>query len=164
MPTRPVVSDTGPLHYLILIEAAECLAELFARVLIPEIVAVELTHPATPLAVRAWMNAAPSWLDCRSEAGAPRPSITPRDAGERAAIDLAKSVDARLLLIDDRAGDAAARVRGLETTGTLGVLVQGAQLGLVDLSTAVSRLRTTNFRCRPDLLDATLAKYGAGRK
>jgi predicted nucleic acid-binding protein len=88
--------------------------------------------------------------------------IVSRGAGERAAIDLARTVDAQLLLIDDRAGDAAARAHGLKTTGTLGVLVLGAQLGLLDLTTAFSRLRTTNFRCRPELLDATLAKYGGG--
>ena len=43
---RPVVADTGPLHYLVLIDAIDILPKLFGRVLIPEIVAVELSHSA----------------------------------------------------------------------------------------------------------------------
>jgi predicted nucleic acid-binding protein len=66
-----------------------------------------------------------------------------------------------LLLIDDRAGDMAARARGLETTGTIGVLLRAAQSGFVDLPTAFTRLAATNFRYRPELLDALLAQHEA---
>jgi predicted nucleic acid-binding protein len=158
---RPVVADTGPLHYLVLIDAIDILPMLFGRVLIPEIVAVELSHPATPSAVRTFLHAAPPWLERRPE----HPislgvGVTPqRDAGERAAIGLAQLVGAHLLLIDDRAGDAAARARGLETIGTIGLLVRATRLGLVDLRGAFTRLRETNFRCRPELLDTLLAQH-----
>jgi len=48
-------------------------------------------------------------------------------------------VSAALLLLDDRAAITEARARGFEATGTLGVLVRAAQLGLVDLETALTR-------------------------
>jgi predicted nucleic acid-binding protein len=44
------------------------------------------------------------------------------DAGERAVIALAASLQIDLILMDDRAGVAAARARGIAATGTLGLL------------------------------------------
>jgi predicted nucleic acid-binding protein len=77
---RPVVADTGPPHYLVLIDAIDVLPKLFGRVLIPETVAVELGHAATPAAVRAWIDAAPPWLERRP---APPVDVPPqRGAGE----------------------------------------------------------------------------------
>jgi predicted nucleic acid-binding protein len=154
-----VVSDTGPLRYLVLIEHIELLPELFGGVLISEIVCAELNRPSTPPLVRAWLATAPSWLEKRAispTAGLFPPRV---DAGERAAIELAQATNATLLLMDDRAGMAEARARGLEATGTLGVLVRAAQLGRVDLPGAFARLKATNFRYRPDLLDKLLDQH-----
>lgn len=47
---------------------------------------------------------------------------------------------------------------GLKVTGTLGVLEAGARRGLVDLPTAVARLRETNFRVSPGLLRTLLER------
>jgi predicted nucleic acid-binding protein len=156
-----VVADTGPLRYLVLIEAIDILPRLFGRVLIPEIVGAELSRPSTPLPVRAWLAAAPAWLERR--AAPPAPGILPPQlgAGERAAIGLAQAIGDALLLIDDRAGIEAARARGVRATGTLGILVQAARSGLVDLPTAFERLKATNFRYRPAMLDALLAQHEA---
>jgi predicted nucleic acid-binding protein len=154
-----VVADTGPLRYLVLIEAIDLLPKLFGRVLIPEIVSAELNRPSTPSPVRAWLATTPNWLERRSISPTAETFPTRLDAGERAAIELAQAMNAGLLLIDDRAGIAEARARGLEATGTLGVLVRAAQLGLVDLSGAFSRLKATNFRYRPELLDKLLAQH-----
>ena len=74
---------------------------------------------------------------------------------------LAYALGAGLLLIDDRAGIAAARARGFRATGTLGVLVAAAAEGLLDLATAFTALRTTNFRHAPALLDTLLAENRA---
>lgn len=156
-----VVADTGPLRYLVLIETIDILPRLFGRVLIPDIVGAELSRPSTPLPVREWLAGAPAWLERR--AGPSADGILPSQlgAGERAAIGLAQAIGDALLLIDDRAGIKVAWARGLETTGTLGVLVRAAQLGLLDLKTALTRLRETNFRYRPELLDTILARHKA---
>ncbi len=61
--------------------------------------------------------------------------------------------------MDDRAGVEEARRRGLQVTGTLGVLLLAARRGLVDLKAALSRLKVTNFRYPPALLDAMLATW-----
>jgi predicted nucleic acid-binding protein len=77
-----VVADSGPLHYLILLDYTELLRRFYGRVVVP-------------------------------------------DLGERAAIALAATLRADLLLIDDAAERAEARRRNLRVTETLGVLEPG---------------------------------------
>lgn len=57
-----VVSDTSPLHYLVLVGAVHYLPRLFSEVLIPPAVATELIHPNTPREVSSWATQAPAWL------------------------------------------------------------------------------------------------------
>ena len=81
------------------------------------------------------------------------------DDGETAAIALAISLDADLLLMDDRKGANVARGKGLRATGTLGVLDLAAQRGLVNFARAVNRLRWTTFRIPEALLDSPMKKH-----
>lgn len=156
-----VVADTGPIHYLVLIGEAEILFRLFAKILIPEAVRDELLHPEAPEAVRTWAAAPPDWLDVRAtpEADDADPVLTRLDRGERAALALAQAVHADLLLIDDREAVATARGMGFAVTGTLGILDLASRRGLIDLAATVARLKTTNFRYRPEILDTLLAAH-----
>jgi predicted nucleic acid-binding protein len=61
--------------------------------------------------------------------------------------------------MDDRAGVAAAYRRGLAVTGTLGVLDLAARRGLLDIATVVARLKATNFRYPPEIIEALLAEH-----
>ena len=153
----------GPIHYHVLIGEADILFRLFAKILIPEMVRNELLHPEAPEAVRAWTAALPDWLDVHEtpEADNADHVLTRLDRGERAALVLAQTVRADLLLIDDREAVAAARGRGFLVTGTLGILDLAARRGFIDLAAAVARLRATNFRYRPEILDALLAAHTA---
>ena len=153
-----VVADTGPLRYLVLIGRAEMLPRLFGPVSVPATVADELRHPNSPDAVRAWAAGPPPWLAVYPDPAEPAPELRRLDPGERAAIALAHALGAGLLLMDDRAGVAAARARGCLVTGTLGVLVEAAGQGLLDLTAAFAALRATNFHHSPALLDALLAE------
>jgi predicted nucleic acid-binding protein len=75
------------------------------------------------------------------------------DAGEEAAILLALELHADLLLMDDEEGVMAARAKGLEVTGTLGLLSRAAHRHLINLADAFERLRRTNFSCRQEIMD-----------
>lgn len=158
---RLVVADTGPLNYLVLIGASELLPQLFATVLVPATVHAELAHRDAPPSVRAWAERPPAWLDIRPVPAESNDDATLRalDDGERAALALAHALHADLILMDDRAGVAVARERGFAVTGTLGVLTLAARRGLIDLRAAFARLEATNFRCRPDIMDALLAQH-----
>lgn len=158
-----VVADTGPLRYLVLTDHIALLPRLFGAVSIPATVAGELRHPHAPDAVRAWAADPPPWLAVHPDPA--EPVAEPRlDPGERAAIALAHVLGAGLLLMDDRAGVAAARARGFRVTGTLGVLVEAANQSLLDLAVAFTALGTTNFHCSPTLLNLLLDENKARRE
>jgi predicted nucleic acid-binding protein len=78
------------------------------------------------------------------------------DAGEEDAIALAIELHADLLLMDDREGVIVARRKGIEVTGTLGVLAFAAKRGLLNLVDAFDRLKQTNFRYQQRIMDMLL--------
>jgi predicted nucleic acid-binding protein len=139
-----VVPDTSPINYLVLIAQIDLLAGLYNRILIPPAVLAELKHPLAPKPVRDWANNAPQWLEVHS----PKSSlILPKlDLGETEAIALATEVHADLVLIDEQEGRQEAVLRGLKVAGTLSVLDEADQAGLVIFDDAVAELRKTSFR------------------
>jgi predicted nucleic acid-binding protein len=161
-----VLADTGPLHYLVLIGESGILPQLFTKILIPDAVRDELLHPEAPSAVRDWAANPPDWLEVHASpsVGHDDPELQRLDRGERAALALAEAVGADLLLMDDREGVAAARSKGYAVTGTLGVLDLAARRDMIDLDAVVTRLRATNFRYRPEMLNALLARMNTRRR
>jgi predicted nucleic acid-binding protein len=163
---RVVVADATPLHYLILINAVNVLPRIFEKVHVPIEVCDELSCEATPPPVRTWMQQPPEWLEILAApvAASEDSSLQALDLGERAAIVLAESIRADLLLIDDRAGAILAQQRGFAVTGTLGVLDLASQAGLLHLQDAFTRLQKTNFRYPPSLLERLLDEERNRRK
>ena len=161
---RAVIADTGPLHYLILIGHSDILPALFEKVIIPSVVRDELARMEAPNAVRNWIQAAPAWLEVRAHPGSPfdDASLESLDDGERAALALASSIAADLLLMDDRDGVRIARNRGFRVIGTLRVLALGARRGLLDLTDAFEQIKRTNFRYREEIMNELLDQQGRG--
>ena len=147
-----VVADTSPINYLVLIGHIEILPRLYTRILIPPAVLAELNHPAAPEPVRYWASHRPGWLEVLTPKR--RVDIAELDFGESEAIALATEMQVEVLLIDDRAGREEAVRRGLKIAGTLSVLDEADQAGLVDFESAVLRLRQTSFRVSTAVLAA----------
>jgi predicted nucleic acid-binding protein len=158
-----VVSDTGPLHYLLIIGHIDILPRLYGEVIVPATVAGELRHSRAPAVARAWAERPPTWLLVHPDPADNSALPAELDAGERAAIALALATGAELLLADDRAARNAARAFGLGTVGTIGILDLAARRRLLDLPAAVAALRGSNFRCSPVLFDALLEADRARR-
>jgi len=158
---RLVIADTGPLNYLILIGHVDLLRVLFEKVLLPIAVQRELLSSKAPAVIQNWIASPPAWLEVREAPRNPADdaSLMGIDAGEKEAIQLAVSIHADLLLMDDRKGVNAALSRGLRVTGTLGVLDLASQRGLVNFTQAVSLLRRTTFRIPEALLDSLLKRH-----
>jgi predicted nucleic acid-binding protein len=55
--------------------------------------------------------------------------------------------------MDERLGVRIAREQGLAVTGTLGVLVQAARRGMVDIEHSLTDLQATDFRCSHRVLE-----------
>lgn len=159
-----VVADTGPLHYLILVGQIDALQNLFSGVVIPDAVRDELADPSAPVAVRQWIASPPAWLSVHVVGpGVLVPEDAGLDRGERAALALAIDQQPDLLLMDDRAGVAAARARSFAVTGTLGVLTRAARRGLLNLPAALDALDRTNFHWTPSLRARVLAEHTKNR-
>jgi predicted nucleic acid-binding protein len=151
-----IIADTAPLNYLIQIGEVSVLAQLYGHVVIPSAVQTELLDTGAPAEVRGWIAEPPDWLEIRSLDQAPT-AISPKlDAGEIEAIALAEILHADLLIVDDMPARREAERRGLPIIGTLGVLREAAFEGLLDLPSAVARLRRTNFHVSAELLEKLL--------
>ena len=149
-----VLSDTSPINYLILTDQVDVLPALFAQVIVPAGVLQELQHSGTPEPVRRWISQPPTWITIRAAT-----SVDPLlrlGRGEAEAISLAVELKADLLLMDDRRGRREAQSRGITVAGTLNILVAAASANLVDLPTAVAKLRATNFHIAEKVLSRAL--------
>jgi predicted nucleic acid-binding protein len=114
---RVVVADTSPLFYLLSIDQIGLLPQLFGNVSIPEAVYKELCHPAAPVLVRDWVAHLPAWMEVRLVDILDDAALAPLGAGERAAITLALSLHADLILIDERKGTSVALNKRFDVTG-----------------------------------------------
>lgn len=145
-----VVADTTPLNYLILIGRTEILGRIFGEVLVPQAVMEELRHPKAPPEVVRWLRETPPWLtvvpvrqlDVTIQLG----------KGENEAISLAIERSARIVLMDERLGRAAAQARGLLPIGTLNLIDLADEMRLLDSLSALHDLARTNFRADQELL------------
>ncbi len=137
-----VVSDTGPLNYLLRLDVIEVLPQLYGSVVIPEIVRQEMRHPNAPAVVRAWAESLPEWVILRQ----PQALLSIKlDAGELAAISLAAEMHADLILMDDLRGRQAVDAQNLKIVGTLGILDNAARNSLIDFTDAIAKLRQAGF-------------------
>jgi predicted nucleic acid-binding protein len=126
---RLVISDTGPINYLVLIGHIDILPVLFEKVIMPVAVLDELTDQDAPPSVQAWIASPPVWIEVEENPASSDDALLAQlDDGERAAITLAAALHAELLLMDDREGVIAARRRGLAVTGTIGILIPSSQI------------------------------------
>ena len=94
----PVVSNTSPLNYLVLIGEIEILPALHHHVVIPVAVSEELHDPATPDAVRGWIENPPGWLEIRRPKHLPDERLGELGRGERDAILLAEELHVALVV------------------------------------------------------------------
>jgi predicted nucleic acid-binding protein len=158
-----VVADASPICYLILIGEIEVLPQLFTEVWLPREVLHELLDDGAPPSVRTWASEPPPWISIRATPENARTSTDSNmnrlHSGERATMLLAESIHAALILVDEKSARRVAIERGLRVTGLLGVLVEAAKRGFLDLALALDRLTKTSFRYSPGLLKSVWERY-----
>ena len=150
-----VVSDTSPVNYLLLIDQIDLLPRLFQQIIIPDVVRKEMLDPLPPPALQQWITNPPSWLKVQTVSGVDA-TLNTLDPGEQAAITLAQTLPADLLIIDERLGRRVASDRGIPIIGTLGILDDAASQGLIELADAIARLQQTNFRISRRIIQTLL--------
>jgi uncharacterized protein len=154
-----VVSDTSPLCNLALIDHLWLLKSIYQTVIIPTIVADELTAAKNPtIATIPQLD----WIQSRSLTNLTISTQLQRDrgldAGEANAIALALELQADDLLIDERLGRREARQLGLPMIGILGILLAAKQRQLISAVQPLmdALIQQANFRVSPKLYQQVL--------
>ena len=155
-----VVADSSPLRYLIVVGEQELLPELFGETWIPSAVLIELSASSTPAGVRTFLNNPPGWLKVREPREETLETISAElDRGERAALALARELNADLVLLDDAAARSEAKSLGFRITGTVGVLRLAAERGLINVPAIVEQLRQSGFYLNDSLIHAAFDEW-----
>ncbi|MFM7716910.1 MAG: DUF3368 domain-containing protein, partial [Microcystis sp.] len=102
-----------------------------------------------------WIANPPSWLIIEAVQTIDE-TLNFLDPGEQAAITLAQTLTADLLIIDERLGRRIASERGIPIIGTLGILDDASSRGLIELSDTIARLQQTNFRISHRIIEKLL--------
>jgi predicted nucleic acid-binding protein len=152
-----IVTDTGPLNYLLLSGYVHLLPELYQVVLLPTAVLNELQHPKAPQGVRDWVRSIPHW----AIVSVPEDNSRFRELGlgEREAIALALEKRVEFLLMDETEGRKIAVQNGIHVKGTLGVLEEASGKGIIDFADAISHLRATGIFLAESLINEVLSRH-----
>ena len=128
---RLVVADAGPLVHLSEIEAIELLRSL-GEMHVPEAVEQEVS-----VLLESWSSSRPDWVyvtsldSSRNVESRAWEQAGLLDRGEADAIGLARQLSASWLLTDDASARLMAEALGIETHGSLGVVLFSASQGTV---------------------------------
>lgn len=129
-----IVSDTSALSALAQMGWLDWLRERWQRVAVPEAVWLELASIGDDAGWESLLTAKnEGWLSIHTASDRSLVARLSRnlDGGESEAIALAVELHANALLIDEMDGREAAKKLGLETTGTLGIVIWAKRQGLV---------------------------------
>ena len=153
----PVVTNTTPLITLAGIELLDLLPHLYGEVWAPRIVLDEYQVKAPPtepdLAGVPWLRVVDDVVI--------DPTLPLLDVGEAAALSLAKTIEARLILLDERKARRIAARLGLPVAGTLAVLLRAKQHEVIAaVRPYIIQMQSQGRRFHPDLITRLLEDAG----
>ena len=156
-----MVADAGPIIAFARIDRLDLLHHVASELWIPEAVYEEVTTKgrgragAIEVEQLPWINKQ-AVIDPASLAKLP-PTL---HSGEREAIVLAQELGTQLL-IDERRGRAVARAQGIEVLGSLRILADAKQSGLiVEVKPLLEALFAAEYRMDEDLIRLFLKEIG----
>jgi len=123
-----LVSDTGPIISLLLVNLFDIIEELFPDYFIPKAVWKELTNHNEILPFKRELSTLSQKVRIINDYYFPISGI---DKGETEAIILCKNFNADFLLIDDKKARQKAELLGIKCIGTLGLLYYAKQKQLI---------------------------------
>ena len=141
-----IVADTSCLILLSKIEELELLEKVFGEVTVTEVVKSEFVDPL------------PQWITITNPSSNFHKGLHYiLDPGEASSIGLAFELEDCLLIIDELKGRKIAKELGIEITGTLGVLLNAKQKGIINsIKPIIDKINTTNFRLSENIINQVL--------
>lgn len=141
---RICILDAGPLIHLDELDSLELLQSL-GEIFIPESVAYEAEKHRNGITekIRPHIVGEAETLSWKLAEVIEKYGL---GAGETAALAWAEKFGADLFVSDDQSARVAANGLGYKSTGTLGVIVEAADVGAVSVSDAISLLESVRIR------------------
>lgn len=148
------MTNTTPLITLAGVGLLDLLPRLYDEIWAPRIVLDEYSAKVPPtepdLALVSWLTVI--------DAIEIDPALPLLDGGEAAALSLAQSIRARLILLDERKARQIATRIGLQVAGTLAVLLRAKQQGYIAMIRPyIIQMQNQGRRFHPDLIARLLA-------
>ena len=157
-----LISNTGPLIALSIIDRIGILRSLFSAVAVPEAVHNEIMEGGPRSSgVANYMKA--KWIEVMALTNPIDPLLrTSLDVGEAAVIGLARELDTGVVLIDERKARKIARaVYGIDCIGSVGVLVRAKGRGLLDsIGAEIEAMRDGGYWISDSIVAAALKQAG----
>ena len=160
MPTKPVIINNSPLVFLWILNLLPLLRELYTDVWIPEEVQEEFLRIDT-IVRRSTLDNAP-WIRTVSVTNPQSASAYGSlDQGEASVLALAQEHGAYLVIIDEKKAREEAKRIGLPVKGTVGVLLEAKQKGLIDaIKPVLEALRDNGMYLDQSFIDDVLQLAG----
>ena len=160
MPIQPVISNNSPLVGLFGLNLLSLLRDLYTEVWIPRKVEKEFLKKDLIVRREALENA--PWIKTVDLTDPQAAAVyTKVDDGEAHTLALANEHDARLVLLDDRDGRREAKEIGLMTKGTVGILLEAKEEGLINIiKPLLIRLRDNGIHLSESLINNALRDAG----
>lgn len=152
------VSNAGPLIHLSWIGHLDLLQRLFTEVIVPAQVADEVLRADDAVtgvtSLRAVFAAGLITVVEISDLTALRERSGFLDMGEAAALELMRQLRTDIVLLDDRRTRIEAECLGMPMTGTVGILRQARERGVIpSVMPALTELRRLGFWCSDVLVE-----------
>lgn len=161
-----VISDTTPIISLIKIEKLNLLKELYEQIIIPEAVFSELTSNhdfENEISIVKNCDFIRTAKVVNTETLDVLKKISGLDSGESESIVLYDECNANLLLIDERKGRKVATQLGIKIIGTVGIMMQAFDKGLLtpsEIKSDLQKLISSDIRFSKSLCNRILNYIG----
>ena len=160
---RDIVINTGPLIALVAAtDSLEWLPKLYGRIVVPTEVSKEIEAGGSRNPEYTALQAVSAFFhSIQPERPVPQVLVRELDLGEASVIHSALQLKIATVAIDEKAGRRVARLHGLKVTGSLGILIQAKQRGLIDLlAPCLARMRNRGIWMSSNLQKKALETVG----
>lgn len=124
-----VISDSGPIFSLAIVDKLEILTAIFDKIYIPKAVWIEITRDETP---EHYPRIVHFFKDKVEEISGFNDLTFVMDFGESESVILYRELQADFLLIDDKKARTFAENSGIQCVGTIGILSIAKQKGIIE--------------------------------
>ncbi len=161
--SKVIVSDTGPLIALSLLDLLPILPSLFSAVYVPDSVVSGATLDTSKPGAQAILHALKNKRLIQKSVtltNAFQDLTEILDLGEAEAIALAEQLNA-VVLLDERRGRKVAGKHGIAVTGTAAVLIKAKRAGeITEVKPLLEKLTEVGYRLSPSLIGEILKISG----